>query len=210
MAGRKKNNGGIVGLDVGGTKIDAILWREGRIEKAITVPTPQTERKFYSVLFELIGKFGGGIGGIGIGVAGPVESRSGKILGATRHIRFLRGKKLLQKLQAKFRVPVRVDNDAICFLRAELRFGQAKGKKNVVALTLGTGAGGGVFAEGNLLRGARGIAGHLGHIMIPGGEFEQLVGSYGFRAAGYPDPRKAPRRVYAQIGKHLGVALANF
>lgn len=210
MGSGKKTVHGIIGLDIGGSKIDGILWQRGRVMKSVTVPTPGTEKGFFSALFQIVGWLGGDLKAIGVGLAGSVDWRSGKVLRTTYKLKFLRGLKLQKILKTKFHVPVRIDNDTQCFLLAESRLGQARGKKHVVGLTLGTGVGGAVLADGRLLRGVHGAAGHLGHIMIPGGEFERLVASYGFRRLGYRDPKLAPRAVYKQVGKHLGIALANF
>jgi glucokinase len=61
---------------------------------------------------------------------------------------------------------VRADNDARAALAGEMAWGAARGRTNAVMLTLGTGVGGGILADGRLLRGSAGVAGHLGHLTV--------------------------------------------
>jgi glucokinase len=61
---------------------------------------------------------------------------------------------------------VRADNDARAALAGEVAWGAARGRRNAVMLTLGTGVGGGILADGRLLRGSTGVAGHLGHLTV--------------------------------------------
>lgn len=211
MVGGKKTIRGIIGLDIGGTKIDAVFWRGGRVFWSTTVATPTGSRRFFSTIFELIDQMRaqGEIKGIGIGLAGSVDWRSGKVLSAAQ-FRFLRGMSLKNQLQKRFHVPVRLDNDTNCFLLAEKRYGVARGKRHVVALTLGTGVGGAALVDGRLLRGVHGAAGELGHTVVHDGlTVEDLVSGRGFRRLGFADPRDADRAAYLPIGKFLGIALAN-
>lgn len=73
---------------------------------------------------------------------------------------------MVEKVREIFRVPVYVTNDANAAALGELEFGIAKGLKNFVVLTLGTGLGGGIIVDGGLLRGAHGVAGELGHVSV--------------------------------------------
>jgi glucokinase len=63
-------------------------------------------------------------------------------------------------------LPVRADNDARTALLAEVLWGAARGRRNVVLLTLGTGVGGAAMVDGIILHGAAGIAGHFGHMTV--------------------------------------------
>jgi len=71
-----------------------------------------------------------------------------------------------ERLQAELPVPVSIDNDANCAALAEHRFGAAKGTRNAVMLTVGTGIGGGLIIGGELYRGATGAASEPGHMVI--------------------------------------------
>jgi glucokinase len=62
--------------------------------------------------------------------------------------------------------PISADNDARLALAGEIAWGAARQCRNAVMLTLGTGVGGGILADGRILRGATGVAGHIGHLMV--------------------------------------------
>ncbi len=221
----KYANKSYIGLDIGGSKIEGILWRRGKVVRHAKIRTPRSRSGFLIALKGLLTELGvKGTRGIGISVAGSIDLRRGMIL-KSPNLRFLKNFSPRDWVAKNFKKPVRLDNDAKCFLRGELTFGQARGKKNVVALTLGTGVGGAVAADGRLLRGSHVSAMELGHSVISReqGKFlniEDLVSSHGFRRLGVADPlavqnkgfagdRKAIK-IYEQIGKYLGVGLSNF
>ncbi len=78
----------------------------------------------------------------------------------------------------------KIENDARCFVLAETRFGAARGARNVVGITLGTGAGGGVIVDGKLLRGAHANAGEIWSIPLRDKWLEHFVSTTGL-VAGY-------------------------
>jgi len=168
-----------VGIDIGGTKISAALVSaSGRILARGKVPTPQdagAKRILKAVsslvedLLEAAGAARGAVSGIGDGVPGIVDSRTGNILAAP-NIR-LAGAPLAQKLRRRFGVRVAVGNDANLGVLGEQWLGAGKGRRDLVGLFIGTGVGGGVLLDGKLLLGAHGAAAELGHIVIDlGGE----------------------------------------
>ncbi len=213
----KKN---YIGIDIGGTKIEGILWRAGKIVAHEKYKTPQTRAKFLSELAKLITALsaGGKIAGIGIGVAGILNSEKGIVIDSI-HMPFLNGFNLAVFLKQRFRAPVKIDNDARCFLLGELRFGASRGKQNVVALTLGTGLGGAVLDHGRIIRGAHDAAQLTGLILSEkNGEFlnfQDLVSEHGFKRLGIKDPLeyqnrafagdKRAKKIYDLIGKNLGI-----
>lgn len=215
---------GLVGLDIGGTKIEAIFLRANKILRSERIKTPRNRKAFLAAVFKLIEKVSAGekIHGIGIACAGAIDLRSGAVLGSP-NLKFLRGARLRDLIGKKFRAPVALENDANCFLRGEHLFGVARGKKNVVAFTLGTGVGGAIMIENKLLRGSHVSAGELGHMTIayPGsaGTLEDLASSHffkKFKMGGALDVHrtaeagnKKAKALYSQMGRYLGVALAN-
>ncbi|WP_312853922.1 ROK family glucokinase [Thermoactinomyces mirandus] len=70
------------------------------------------------------------------------------------------------RLQSAWQVPVKIDNDANVAALGEVWSGAGNGEKNAICITLGTGVGGGIIAEGELLHGAKGFAGEIGHIQV--------------------------------------------
>ena len=162
------------GIDLGATNIKAGLILGNKILAKKVVPTAgfPSREKLINALCEQInqllkqtGVSKNNLAGIGIGVPGPVDS----IRGIARYFPNIKGwhnvelKKILQK---KTGLPVFIDNDANLMTLAEGRLGAAKGKKNVIGITLGTGVGGGILVNGCLYRGSSLSAGEIGHMPI--------------------------------------------
>ena len=102
--------------------------------------------------------------GIGIGSPGNVEPRSGAVL-YSPNFRWT-NVPLGETLRSHFDMPVFVANDARCATLGEFVYGTGRGTKNFVLLTLGTGIGGGIIADGELILGNRFGAGEVGHHQI--------------------------------------------
>jgi glucokinase-like ROK family protein len=107
------------------------------------------------------------IWGIGIGVPGPVEFESG--IPVSPPIMPGWDRYPIRKRFAGFRAPVWVDNDVNVMALGEVRAGVAQGHEHMLFVKLGTGIGSGIVVRGKLYRGARGSAGDIGHIEVPGG-----------------------------------------
>lgn len=170
----------IIGIDIGGSKINAIIFNDSKILKSAKIPTPKSLKEFLEKLESLVGKLISASGkekisGIGCGVAGILDLEKGIIL-KSPNIRFLNNFNIKNWLYKKFNCEVKIDNDARCFTRAEFIWGAGKGHKNVVGITLGTGIGGGIIVNGQMFYGANGSAGELGHMVIhKGQDFEALT-----------------------------------
>jgi glucokinase len=93
---------------------------------------------------------------------------------------------------------VRVDNDARAALLAEVLWGAARGRRNVVLLTLGTGVGGAAMVDGVILHGAAGIAGHFGHMTVDIGGGLCICGNHGCL-----ETRFSSRAIEADYFAHL-------
>lgn len=119
------------------------------------------------------------LAGIGVSATGQVDVNSGTIIGSAGHIEHWIDSNIKQELQTLFQVPVTVVNDANCMMLGEVWQGVARGVKNVVGLTLGTGVGGGILVNGELLLGERGIAGELGHMTLHGDQATCYCGMMG-------------------------------
>jgi glucokinase len=116
--------------------------------------------------------------GIGIGSPGNVETRSGAVL-YSPNFKWTNAP-LGETLRAHFDMPVFVGNDARCATLGEYTYGMGRGTRNFVLLTLGTGIGGGIIADGELLLGNRFGAGEVGHHQIrPNGGFICSCGKIG-------------------------------
>jgi len=103
--------------------------------------------------------------GVGLGLPGPIDNN----LGVVHFFPNIPGWKevnLKDILEKKLKLSVFVDNDAKLMTLAEYKLGNARGYKNVLCLTLGTGVGGGIIIGGRLYRGANNAAGEIGHVPI--------------------------------------------
>jgi len=105
------------------------------------------------------------IAGIGIGAPGPLNNRTGVIF-APPNLKGWRNVPLRDTFQEHFNVPTFVENDANAAALGEYMFGAGRGSKELVYLTISTGIGGGVIADGKILEGVIGTAAELGHMTI--------------------------------------------
>jgi glucokinase len=172
-----------VGIDLGGTNIKGgLIDDEGRIVYNIMFPTESNlgwERvleNIKKVIYQFVEQ--DNIRAIGIGVPGPVDFKRGVV----RSMPAIPGAKdvnIVNELMKEFDKPVFVDNDANNFVIGELVFGVAKGKSNIVGITLGTGIGGGIVINGELYRGMSNYAGEVGHMVIVPDGIQCNCGKFG-------------------------------
>lgn len=168
------------GVDIGGTTVKIGLFdREGCVLEKWEIPTVK-DNEGTSILPDvaqsLLNKMKEkGIGpedlvGIGVGAPGAVDSDGNVVTGAVNI-----GWKpfnIPRALGAYINVPIKAANDANAAAFGEMWQGGGRGYRNMVAVTLGTGVGGGVISDGNILTGATGGGGEIGHIHINDEETE--------------------------------------
>lgn len=116
-----------------------------------------------------------GIAAIGIGVPGFVHFEKGVVFNLT-NVRGWQNVALKEMLEAKLNMPVVADNDVNCMAFAEWKLGAGRGFKHLVCASLGTGVGGGVIVNGQMVRGANYGAGEIGQTSI---DFQGRRGHYG-------------------------------
>lgn len=163
----------ILGFDVGGTKISAVLGdEEGNILGTLRKPTVRHlgKKKLADDLImmghNLLDKFGlKKPDSIGIIFAGLVDSDRGVVM-SSPNILGLKNFPISKALEDEFGVKAYLENDATAATIAERMFGQGKGIDNFVYMTLSTGIGGGAFLNGELYRGSHGMAGEIGHMVV--------------------------------------------
>lgn len=159
-----------IGLDVGGTKIGAaVVTDRGQILESRQVPTPPRADAdtTVAILTDLVDQLVArhpAVEAIGAGAPGMVRWPDGYISWAPNNA--YRNLALKSRLAATTGLPVVVENDANAAAWAEARFGQGRGHRNIVALTVGTGIGGGVVINGDLYRGHTGFGAEVGHILV--------------------------------------------
>ncbi|MFA7403405.1 MAG: ROK family protein [Pelobacteraceae bacterium] len=169
----------VIGIDIGGTSTSlGFVDRNGTLicEATLETQAHQPAHTLVSRLCDAIEQLRStlppqsGISGIGIGAPnanyhrGTVENPPNLCWGASVN--------LVELFRQRFDLPVAVTNDANAAALGELLFGGARGMKHAIVITLGTGLGSGIIANGELLYGADGFAGELGHTTVdPDGRY---------------------------------------
>lgn len=183
----------VIGLDIGGTKIEGVLVKAAgavtssslpTILKKVRVPTNAAAgraaviRNMVAVvvaLFEYGRKNVRGfkLAGIGVGTAGFLKNGKLEMVPNIPAIKGVRLKEVLsrQLRLRKIKAPLHVENDSVCFALAEFMFGAARGCENVIGVIVGTGIGGGLILGGRIYSGRDAGAGQIGHTTIdPSGQ----------------------------------------
>jgi glucokinase len=160
-------------IDIGGTKILAgLVDAAGAISSMAQLPTPAHEGPdviIAAVLSAARGVLAAArepVTGCGVGTAGVVGP-SGNIVSATDLLTGWAGTKLGARLSAALAMPVRVMNDVQAAALCEARLGAARGYPSALVVAIGTGIGGAIVRDGEVVVGAHGIAGSIGHLPAP-------------------------------------------
>jgi len=168
-----------IGVDLGGSKIEvACLDDRGGELLRRRVPTPRGD--YAATVATIAGLVEGaerelGVHAtVGVGIPGTVSSQTGLVKNANST--WLNGRALRDDLEAALGRNVRVANDANCFAISEATDGAAAGFATVFGVILGTGVGGGLVVNGQVLRGANAIAGEWGHNPLPWPQREERPG----------------------------------
>ena len=159
-----------IGVDLGGTKIEAVaLERDGTIVARRRVPTPAGDyAATLAAIRDLVGAIeaaAGRHGTVGVGIPGALSPATGLVKNANSVC--LNNHAFDRDLMAALGRPVRFANDANCFALSEAADGAAAGAATVFGVILGTGVGGGIVVHGRLIAGINAIAGEWGHSPLP-------------------------------------------
>ncbi|MGQ0846073.1 MAG: ROK family glucokinase [Sporichthyaceae bacterium] len=157
-----------VGVDVGGTKLAAgLVDADGKILTRAQVPSersdPEATAEQIEAVIAALGEQARGLA-VGVGVAGFVAADRSTVARAPNLD--WRDVDLGAALRRRLDVPVVVENDANAAAWAEARFGAGRGTHSMVAVTVGTGIGGGIVSHGVLHRGGNGMAAEIGHLPL--------------------------------------------
>ena len=160
-----------IGVDLGGTKIEAIALEGERevFRRRVVTPRGDYDATLLSIK-DLVEQAGEGT--VGIGIPGTLSRVTGLVKNANST--WLIGKPLKQDLEKTLGREVRIENDANCFALSEAVDGAGKGAGVVFGVILGTGVGGGIVVERKVLVGPNGIAGEWGHNPLPSPQPEDL------------------------------------
>ncbi|XP_057169572.1 bifunctional UDP-N-acetylglucosamine 2-epimerase/N-acetylmannosamine kinase isoform X6 [Ursus arctos] len=161
-------------VDLGGTNLRvAIVSMKGEIVKKYTQFNPKTYEERINLILQMCVeaaaeavKLNCRILGVGISTGGRVNPREGIVLHSTKLIQEWNSVDLRTPLSDTLHLPVWVDNDGNCAALAERKFGQGKGLENFVTLITGTGIGGGIIHQHELIHGSSFCAAELGHLVV--------------------------------------------
>ncbi|MDA3935672.1 MAG: ROK family protein [Actinomycetota bacterium] len=160
-----------VGVDVGGTRIAAgLVERKGRIVKDNRTLTPKAGPfAVVDAIIELVDELLVGLhpselSGIGIGLPAQIDFLRQTVEFCTNLP--LAGVDIRALVMSRVRHEVTIDNDGNLAAIGEFRYGAAKGARDFLMITLGTGVGGGMFVNGQPYRGSRGLGGEIGHMVV--------------------------------------------
>lgn len=166
-----------IGIDIGGMSIKGVVVDgDGKIICEGTSPTGEKDggesltANVCELVNTLITQSGYGnseFAGVGIGCPGVIDSKNGIVIFAGNLA--LKNYHLVENVQNKVNLPVKITNDANAAALGEARFGAGRKSDNAVLITLGTGVGGGVIIDGKLFEGYKSAGTELGHIVIKEG-----------------------------------------
>ncbi len=158
-----------IGIDLGGTKIEAIAidGANALVRRRVSAPRGDYAATVTAVR-DLVAGIEHELGStctVGIGIPGAISAATGLVKNANST--WLIGQPLDRDLEMALGRPVRVSNDANCFALSEATDGAAQGARTVFGVILGTGTGGGIVVDGRVLEGRHRIAGEWGHNPLP-------------------------------------------
>lgn len=198
-----------IGIDFGGTSIKCALTRgPERLGGIIRLPTRDLANPDAAIaaMVDAIGQLRGeseeDVRAIGLGIPGAVDIEKGITYNLTNVPGWF-GVAAGSLITGQVGLPVTMDNDANCMAYAEWKFGAAKGLRNVIAVTLGTGVGGALILDGRLYRGSQFVAGEIGMMSI---DYKGIAGPYGNNGAleryiGHQQIKEIAIRCFRDVGR---------
>jgi glucokinase len=185
MSDYKNPMGAILGLDIGGTRLKAALVsREGKIIAAERMDTPVNInglQQGVGAMFEKLSGQTSAIESLGIGCKGIINPLTTRVEVLPGSLNYLEGHVLADLVRPALprNTQIAADNDARVALFGERAWGAARNLQHALMFTLGTGIGGGILTDGRILRGATGVAGHVGHLTIEPDGLPCICGNFG-------------------------------
>lgn len=171
----QKNNT-FLGIDIGGTAAKiGLVNSDGEILEmdsfsvsfdGYQTPIIETVIKNTDAFLKRLGISEKTLSGIGVSATGQINVLEGTVAGSAGHIANWLGTPVKTILEEHYHLPVAVANDANCAVMGEQWKGAARDSHNVIMITVGTGVGGGIIVQDQLLSGSVGIAGELGHFTV--------------------------------------------
>ncbi len=227
----EKTNIKILGVDIGGTEIKAGLVEDCKIIDFVEVPTHanKSQKEIFSQICKAIDLvISKETRAIGIGVPAICDTKKGIVYDCV-NIPSWKNYALKKEIETKYKLPVRINNDANCFALAELMCGKGIKFDNIVGITIGTGLGAGIIINGVLYEGKNCGAGEIGRLVIEGNKLETFCSSKYFNNnsanaetnhnakqlydiacnSKNSSVAKKAKQTYTDFGKDLGEAVSN-
>ncbi|MFH1582797.1 MAG: ROK family protein [Candidatus Falkowbacteria bacterium] len=221
----KPNINYTIGVDIGGTKMSAVLFDGEKVIADYVLATPKDDLEHFMIMLKALieplqGKaksINGIVKGLGVGIPGTLDLKENKIVEAP-NLPLLNGLKLPENLAAKLGIEqVKIDNDAHCFLRAEMKFGAGKNRVNVFGITVGTGIGGAWWHNGEIYQGSHSSATEVCNLVVDFTEGISLEQAYHKLTQNSPAALAdeayhgdvLAEKSYDEFGHYLGISLAN-
>jgi glucokinase len=169
----------VIGIDIGGTKLATVVAdKDGNILQKVRKPTESEKGPRHAVqlllamvdeVIDLAELRREDIAGIGVSCGGPLDTKTG-IIYSPPNLPGWDALPLKEMIESEFHIPTVIENDANASALAEARFGGGRGYDYVLYMTMSTGIGGGIVANGEIYHGANDSAGEVGHqILLPDG-----------------------------------------
>lgn len=212
-----------IGIDIGGTKMAAVLFDGKKVVADFVLATPKDTLDHFLImikalvdpLLEKAEKDKVKISGIGLGIAGVLDKKCEKIY-TSPNIQILKNISLKKEVEEMLGIPVVMDNDVNCFLRAEARLGVAKKYDNVYGIIIGTGIGGAWWYNDKIYYGACGAM-EPGEMVVDISTKLNLEQTYHKITQGNPEHLASEayagdilaEKLFVELGDYIGVAFAN-
>jgi glucokinase len=206
----------VIGIDLGGTNVRAGLVAGSKLTKLsessldLSGGKNKILEQLYYVIKQVAGK---NTEAIGVGVPGVVDTQKGIVYDVV-NIPSWKKVPLKKLLEDRFGFPVKINNDANCFVMGEKFFGKGRNAKNIVGLIIGTGLGAGIIIDNKLYEGSNCGAGEFGMIPFKDDILEtycsgQFFKKY-YKISGsdlYKLNNKKSTKIYTEFGKNIAEAI---
>lgn len=221
----KQNKTYTIGVDIGGTKMSAVLFDGEKAAADYLLATPKDNLEHFMIMLKALieplldraEKDRAAVKGIGLAVAAELDYKENRVEEAP-NLPFLNGENLVENLAARLEIKnIKMENDAHCFLLAEVKMGAGRKFDNVLGLIIGTGIGGAWWFNNQIYLGSHGGSMGPGRAIIDYKEGINLEQAYHKLAQNNPAAlaEEAYRgdvlaeKSYQEFGRYLGIALAN-